>query len=102
MVDFAKYAFNKSHAAAYAAISMQTAYLKANYPLEFAVGLLTSVMDDSKKLMKYVRIISMAILAQNYIFQISQKIHRLVIIGSMSKNLTFINRILKFLRESGL
>lgn len=54
MVDFAKYAFNKSHAAAYAAISMQTAYLKANYPLEFAVGLLTSVMDDSKKLMKYV------------------------------------------------
>lgn len=48
MVDFAKYAFNKSHAAAYAAISMQTAYLKANYPLEFAVGLLTSVMDDSR------------------------------------------------------
>lgn len=54
MNDFAKYAFNKSHAAAYAAISMQTAYLKANYPLEFAVGLLTSVMDDSDKLMKYV------------------------------------------------
>jgi DNA polymerase-3 subunit alpha len=54
MEDFGKYAFNKSHAAAYAAISMQTAYLKANYPLEFAVGLLTSVMDDSKKLMKYV------------------------------------------------
>lgn len=46
--------FNKSHAAAYAAISMQTAYLKANYPHEFAVGLLTSVMDDSDKLMKYV------------------------------------------------
>lgn len=54
MVEFAKYAFNKSHAAAYAAISMQTAYLKANHPLEFAVGLLTSVMDDSDKLMKYV------------------------------------------------
>lgn len=54
MEDFGKYAFNKSHAAAYAAISMQTAFLKANYPLEFAVGLLTSVMDDSKKLMKYV------------------------------------------------
>ena len=54
MEDFGKYAFNKSHAAAYAAISMQTAYLKVNYPLEFAVGLLTSVMDDSKKLMKYV------------------------------------------------
>lgn len=54
MVDFAKYAFNKSHAAAYAAISLQTAFLKANYPLEFAMGLLTSVMDNSDKLMKYV------------------------------------------------
>ena len=43
-----------SHAAVYAAISVQTAYLKANYPLEFAVGLLSSVMDASKKLMKYV------------------------------------------------
>ncbi len=54
MEDFAKYAFNKSHAAAYAAVSMQTAYLKANYPHEFAVGLLSSVMDNSEKLMKYI------------------------------------------------
>lgn len=49
MVTFAKYAFNKSHAAAYAAIAMQTAYLKAHYALEFAAGLLTSVMDNTKK-----------------------------------------------------
>lgn len=54
MEDFGKYAFNKSHAAAYAAITMQTAYLKANYPHEFAVGLLSSVMDNSDKLMKYI------------------------------------------------
>ena len=54
MIDFAKYAFNKSHAAAYAAISMQTAYLKAHYPLEFASGLLTSVMDKTEKLAIYV------------------------------------------------
>ena len=54
MIDFAKYAFNKSHAAAYAAISMQTAYLKAHYPLEFASGLLTSVMDKTDKLAIYV------------------------------------------------
>ena len=53
MVDFAKYAFNKSHAAAYAAISMQTAYLKAHYPYEFAAGLLTSVMDKTEKLAIY-------------------------------------------------
>lgn len=54
MVDFAKYAFNRSHAAAYAAVSMQTAYLKAHYPLEFAAGLLTSVMDNTEKLTLYV------------------------------------------------
>ena len=53
MIDFAKYAFNKSHAAAYAAVSMQTAYLKAHYPLEFAAGLLTSVMDKTEKLVIY-------------------------------------------------
>ena len=53
MKSFAQYAFNKSHAAAYAAIAMQTAYLKANYPLEFAAGLLTSVMDKTDKLVAY-------------------------------------------------
>lgn len=53
MVDFAKYAFNKSHAAAYAAISMQTAYLKVHYPMEFFAGLLTSVMDKTEKLTPY-------------------------------------------------
>lgn len=55
MEDFAKYAFNKSHAACYAAISMQTAYLKCHYPLEFMAGLLSSVMDNTKKLVLYVK-----------------------------------------------
>lgn len=54
MIDFAKYAFNKSHAAAYAAISMQTAYLKCHYPLEFMAGLLTSVMESQTKLVSYI------------------------------------------------
>lgn len=53
MIDFAKYAFNKSHAASYAAISMQTAYLKAHYPVEFFAGLLSSVMDKPKKMLAY-------------------------------------------------
>ncbi len=53
MIDFAKYAFNKSHAACYAAVSMQTAYLKSHYFLEFEAGLLTSVMDKTSKLSKY-------------------------------------------------
>lgn len=53
MIDFAKYAFNKSHAACYAAIAMQTAYLKAHYPSEFYAGLLTSVMDNTEQLALY-------------------------------------------------
>ena len=55
MIDFAKYAFNKSHAAAYAFISYQTAYLKYYYPVEFMASLMTSVMDQINKLTKYTR-----------------------------------------------
>lgn len=53
MVDFAKYAFNKSHAAGYAIIAYQTAYLKANYPLEYMAALLSSVMSTTSKLAEY-------------------------------------------------
>ena len=53
MVDFAKYAFNKSHAAAYAVISVQTAWLKHYYPVEFMAALLTSVLDNSTKTSEY-------------------------------------------------
>ena len=50
MVDFAKYAFNKSHAAAYAVVAYQTAYLKYYYPVEFMAALMTSVIDNTRKL----------------------------------------------------
>ena len=53
MVDFAKYAFNKSHAAAYAVISVQTAWLKCYYPVEFMAALMTSVIDNSAKAAEY-------------------------------------------------
>lgn len=53
MIDFAKYAFNKSHAAAYAVVSYQTAYLKYYYPVEFMAALMTSVMDSSTKVAEY-------------------------------------------------
>lgn len=53
MTDFAKYAFNKSHAAAYAVVSYQTAYLKYYYPREFMAALLTSVMDFTGKITEY-------------------------------------------------
>ena len=54
MIDFASYAFNKSHAAAYAVISYQTAYLKAYYPVEFMAALLTSVIGFDDKINKYI------------------------------------------------
>lgn len=54
MVDFAKYAFNKSHAAAYAVVSYQTAYFKYYYPLEFMAALMTSVIDNSAKVASYI------------------------------------------------
>lgn len=54
MMDFAKYAFNKSHAACYAVVSYQTAYLKYYYPLEFMAALMTSVIDFSAKVSEYI------------------------------------------------
>ncbi len=54
MTDFAKYAFNKSHAAAYAVVAYQTAYLKYYYAPEFMAAMLTSVMDSSAKIAEYV------------------------------------------------
>ena len=54
MMDFAKYAFNKSHAAAYAVVAYQTAYLKYYHPVEFMAALLTSVIDNSNKVSEYI------------------------------------------------
>ncbi len=54
MIDFAKYAFNKSHAAAYAVIAYQTAYLKYYYPVQFMAALLTSVKDNERKVTSYI------------------------------------------------
>ena len=53
MMDFAQYAFNKSHAAAYANVSYQTAYLKCFYPAEYMAALLSSVLDSPEKVAKY-------------------------------------------------
>ncbi len=53
MTDFAKYAFNKSHAAAYAVVAYQTAYLKYYHPVEFMAALMTSVRDNTGKILNY-------------------------------------------------
>lgn len=55
MVSFAQYAFNKSHAAAYAVLAYETGYLKAYYPVEFMAALMTSVMGDTGQISRYIR-----------------------------------------------
>src|ERR1043166_6542736 len=52
METFARYGFNKSHSAAYALVSYQTAYLKTHYPVEFMAALMTSEMGDTDKVIK--------------------------------------------------
>lgn len=56
MTDFAKYAFNKSHAGAYALVAYQTAYLKAHYPVEYMAALISSVKEKSSKVAEYIQI----------------------------------------------
>ena len=56
MTDFAKYAFNKSHAAAYAVVSYQTAFLKYYYPVEFMAALMTSVIEMPNKVAEYIQV----------------------------------------------
>lgn len=55
MIDFAKYAFNKSHAASYGVLAYQTAYLKTYYPVEFMAALITSVMGNTDKVAQYIK-----------------------------------------------
>ena len=54
MTDFAKYAFNKAHAACYAVVAYRTAYLKYYYPVEFMAALMTSVVDNTRKVTEYI------------------------------------------------
>lgn len=57
MMDFASYAFNKSHAAAYAVVAYRTAWLKCRYPVEFFAALLTSFIDNTAKISKYIEVV---------------------------------------------
>ncbi|MFQ9547459.1 MAG: hypothetical protein ACLRZ6_06120 [Lachnospiraceae bacterium] len=56
MIDFARYTFNKSHAAAYAVVAYQTAYLKYYYPVEYMAALMTSVIENSGKVSDYIQV----------------------------------------------
>ena len=55
MSSFASYAFNKSHAAGYALIAVQTAWLKVHYPVQFMAAIMNSVMDSSSKIAMYIQ-----------------------------------------------
>ena len=55
MIDFAKYAFNKSHSAAYAVVAYRTAWLKYYYPVEFMAALISSVMGDTNSVSLYIQ-----------------------------------------------
>lgn len=57
MIDFAQYAFNKSHAAAYAYVTYQTAFLKYYYPVEYMAALMTSVIDVPTKVAEYIQVL---------------------------------------------
>ena len=54
MAKFAEYGFNKSHSAAYGVLTYQTAYLKAHFPTEFMAALMTTEMDNTDKITKYI------------------------------------------------
>ena len=71
MESFASYAFNKAHAACYAMISYQTAYLKCHYPCEYNAALLSSVLDNSGKVAVYIDDCMKAILVLPYAERIS-------------------------------
>ena len=57
MIDFARYAFNKSHAATYAVVAYQTACLKYYYPVEYMAALMTSVIENSGKVSDYIQVV---------------------------------------------
>jgi DNA polymerase-3 subunit alpha len=103
MESFASYAFNKSHAAAYAFISYQTAYLKCKYPKEYMAALITSVLDNVSKVVEYIeecKNLEIEVLAPNIneskdIFTVSGKDIRFGLLAIKSLGRTPLNKILK-------
>ncbi len=96
MSSFASYAFNKSHAAAYAVVAYRTAYLKYYYPSEFMASLLTSVLDNSTKIADYIqscknngiKILPPNVNVSNKTFTVSEEDNRTVMFGLLAiKNL---------------
>ncbi len=112
MSSFASYAFNKSHAAAYAVVAYRTAYLKYYYPSEFMASLLTSVLDNSTKISDYIQsckhnninILPPNVNVSNKTFTVSEENNRTVMFGLLAiKNLghDYIDTIINERRLNG-
>lgn len=109
MTDFAKYAFNKSHAAAYAVVAYQTAYLKYYYPVEYMAALMSSVMDHTAKLSEYIfscrqmgiQVIPPSINEGESDFSVSGNAIRYGLSAIKSVSHTFIEKLCEERRERG-
>jgi len=109
MIDFAKYAFNKSHAAAYAVLGYQTAYLKYHYPVEFMAALLTSIMGNSAKVAQYIQdckkkniaILSPSVNSSNAKFTVENEKIRFGLLAVKNVGLGVIEAIVKARAEKG-
>ena len=109
MVSFAEYAFNKSHAAAYAVIAYETAYLKTYYPVEFMAALMTSVMGDSSQIAKYIRnctemniqVLPPSVCESDKKFTVKDGRIRFGLLGVKNVGEGIINAILKMRSEKG-
>ncbi len=112
MSSFASYAFNKSHAAAYAVVAYRTAYLKYYYPSEFMASLLTSVLDNSTKVSDYIqsckqngiKILAPNVNVSNKTFTVSEENNKTVMFGLLAiKNLghDYIDTIINERRLNG-
>ena len=109
MESFASYAFNKSHAAAYAMISYQTAWLKCKYPREYMAALLTSVLDNTNKVSSYIaecerlqiKVLPAHVNESQIGFTVSDKNIRFGLLAIKNLGVAFIHSILKEREESG-
>ncbi|EOS21937.1 DNA polymerase III, alpha subunit [Lachnospiraceae bacterium 3-1] len=109
MIDFAKYAFNKSHAAAYAVVAYQTAYLKYYYPLEYMASLMSSVMGHIGKISEYIftcrqmgiQVLPPSVNEGESYFSVSDKAIRYGLSAIKSVNHAFIENLCQERRERG-
>lgn len=110
MISFAEYAFNKSHAAAYAVIAYETAYLKVYYPVEFMAALMTSVIGDSAQIAKYIRncnemgiqVLPPCVAGSNKKFTVNDKEIRFGLLGVKNVGEGVINAIINMRNEKGI